>query len=691
LIQASNGLFYGGTAAGGTAADGVVYSINSTGTSFADIYNFQDSTDGEAVYGQMLQGSDGNLYGATDFTVFKVTPGGTFTLLATPDGDPTGLIQANDGNYYFVTTFGSGIYKITASTGVVTKIATAPGYNLYNLVQAADGNLYGTELGGGTAGSATIFQCTLGGSVSAFYTFPSTLYPSGGIVIGPDGQLYGTVGDNTQATEGQFYKVSLAGSYTNLYTLPVSSGLQIPTRLMTASDGNFYAVAQSQQVTRELIQLTPSGTFSQLLTISDIGVLVNPLVQGSDGALYGVGSSGGGEGDGAVYKITLSPALNPPVDLVLGNTSIVQGTSTTLTWSVSGVYGESATNCFATSSDPEWTGTKPTSGQVTLTPAAVGSFTYALTCGGTISNSVTLTVTSNGKVNTTTALAVSANPITIGNTATLTATVKPASGSVVPTGTVVFSVGTTTVGSANLNGSGVATLSEPTTGLAAGTYPVVATYNGSSGFNTSVSSVVNVVLTKEIATSTTVTISPADFLPGVSPVVSATVKPVSGNGVPTGTVVFTVGSTSTSPVALNGSGVASFKASTTGLPEGSYVVVATYSGSSAYQTSSGSATAVVQWPTTVTLQVNPNPVIQGNTATLTATVTRNGNAGIPTGTITFAVGTTGLATVNLSGGTASYSAPTASVAQGTYAVTAFYSGDTNDADATSAPVNVVVN
>jgi hypothetical protein len=79
---------------------------------------------------------------------------------------------------------------------------------------------------------------------------------------------------------------------------------------------------------------------------------------------------------------------------------------------------------------------------------------------------------------------------------TLTATVKrTASGAAgFATGSVTFSVATTVIGTANLNGSGVATLSAGTSGIAADQYPVTAKYNGDASDVASSSSAVTVTV-----------------------------------------------------------------------------------------------------------------------------------------------------------------------------------------------------
>ena len=219
---------------------------------------------------------------------------------------------------------------------------------------------------------------------------------------------------------------------------------------------------------------------------------------------------------------------------------------------------------------------------------------------------------------------------------------------------------------------------------------MTATYNGSSSFNGSTSAATNLTLTSEVATSVTVAASPAGVVQGGSITIAATVKPASGSGTPTGSVTFTAGPFALGSYALSG-GVARFTAPTTGIAEGAYTVTATYGGSGAYQSSSGTGTVVIQWPTTTTVTANPNPVVQGGSVTLTANVARTGSNGVPTGTVTFSSEGQTLGSATLSGGSASFTQSTGTLPQGTYPVTATYSGDTNDGASTSQAVNVTIN
>jgi hypothetical protein len=67
-------------------------------------------------------------------------------------------------------------------------------------------------------------------------------------------------------------------------------------------------------------------------------------------------------------------------------------------------------------------------------------------------------------------------------TASLTVTVRPASGNAVPSGSVTFTAGSVKLGSASLNGNGTATLAVKGKSLAVGTDTVTASYAGSAAF-----------------------------------------------------------------------------------------------------------------------------------------------------------------------------------------------------------------
>ena len=100
---------------------------------------------------------------------------------------------------------------------------------------------------------------------------------------------------------------------------------------------------------------------------------------------------------------------------------------------------------------------------------------------------------------TTTTLASSPNPSSFGQSVTFTATVVPERGFYkgTPTGSATFYDAAVSMGSANLNGSGVATFSTGT--LIVGTHSITATYNGDSNFASSTSQPLSQVVQGAIA------------------------------------------------------------------------------------------------------------------------------------------------------------------------------------------------
>ena len=94
----------------------------------------------------------GNLY-CTDIPygrIFKITPDGTFHLVAEYDGEPNGLKIHRDGRL-FVTDHKRGLLAIDPATGAVTSLvdrANSEGFRgLNDLVFAANGDLYFTDQG----------------------------------------------------------------------------------------------------------------------------------------------------------------------------------------------------------------------------------------------------------------------------------------------------------------------------------------------------------------------------------------------------------------------------------------------------------------------------------------------------------------------------------------------------------------
>lgn len=282
------------------------------------------------------------------------------------------------------------------------------------------------------------------------------------------------------------------------------------------------------------------------------------------------------------------------------------------------------------------------------------------------------------------------NPSTYGNTTVFIASVGAAPpGSGMPTGTVTFRNGATVIGSSPVTPSGNASL-EITTSLPASTtpYAITATYNGDGNFNTSVAALSQTI--DKTATNITATYSPNPANFGQAVTLNVNVTPISGVGVPTGTVTAFYGSQVVGSGTLLSNGTVSIL--TNNLPTGTLGIVLQYQGDTNFLSSSIPLTQTVSVSASTTaLTSSANPSLIGQPVTFTATVTSpSSSTVVPTGTITFYDGTTALETLALNSfGTITYT--TSSLSRATHPITAVYSGDVNNGPSTSTILNQVVN
>jgi uncharacterized repeat protein (TIGR03803 family) len=145
-------------------------------------------TDGNYPTAGLIQGPDGDLYGTTSDgglsagTVFKITTSGTLTKLydfcsidrgGCLDGwrPNTALVQASDGNFYGTTDAGGAsnygtIFKITQGGTLTTlhnfcSFQCVQGNSPFSLMQATNGNFYGTAAGGAHANDGVLFRLSV--------------------------------------------------------------------------------------------------------------------------------------------------------------------------------------------------------------------------------------------------------------------------------------------------------------------------------------------------------------------------------------------------------------------------------------------------------------------------------------------------------------------------------------------------
>ena len=330
---------------------------------FKPLVSFRDDgSTGIAAVGQLVQGTDGNFYGAASAgsygntgTIFQITPGGTLKVIyrfcyqsctTYPHGsNPNPLVLGSDGNFYGTTENGGAnnegtFFRITAKGALTTLYSfcglknCADGANpIGSLIQGKDGDFYGITAQGGTSdvqyctetvlGCGTAFKITPTGGLTILYSFCSTTgcsdgpTPTPALVQSKDGNFYGTTANGGSALSGTVFKLASTGTLTTLYTFAYCNSVdcqngQYPeTGLIQGVDGNFYGTTLNGGVEDDagtVFKITSKGALTTLYSFCHPGCAdgTRPggLVQGNDGDFYGTTEGGGAHAQGVIFKIT---------------------------------------------------------------------------------------------------------------------------------------------------------------------------------------------------------------------------------------------------------------------------------------------------------------------------------------------------------------------------------------------------
>ena len=293
---------------------------------FEELHTLPSCSSIRTLFSALVEGTDGNFYGTTDVesgvggTVLRLTPSGSVTALHTFTGGTTdgsnpraALIQASDGNFYG-TTFAGGtanmgtVFRMTPA-GVVTIMHSFIGGNVDGvnpaaaLIQATDGNLYGTTTSGppNSAGRGTVFRMTLAGSVTLVHTF---LGGAGGaspttLIQATDGNFYGMTSQGGANNAGTVFRLTPAGAKTVLYgsfagiTIIGSrfSGSLPGGDLIQGPDGNFFGTIHNHESPMPvfggiIFKLTPAGALTNFVGLP--GQSAPGLLVAGDGNFYGI-------------------------------------------------------------------------------------------------------------------------------------------------------------------------------------------------------------------------------------------------------------------------------------------------------------------------------------------------------------------------------------------------------------------
>jgi hypothetical protein len=259
--------------------------------------------------------------------------------------------------------------------------------------------------------------------------------------------------------------------------------------------------------------------------------------------------------------------------------------------------------------------------------------------GGFGTAAITVLLNQGGEAAATaTTLTADASTVTFGQPVTLTATVTSPAGT--PTGTVTFFDGGVPLGSAALDANGQATL---VVQLGGGDHSLTAAFAGGGAFAASTSSALAETVSKA-DTTTTLAADATTVTFGQPVTLTATVT--SPAGTPAGTVTFFDGDTVLGTVTLDAKGQASLVVE---LGPGSHALTASFDGTGDFAASKSADLdeTVTKADTTAVLATDSNTIVNGQSVTLTVSITGAPGAGTPTGTVTFFDGATVLGTAQL--------------------------------------------
>lgn len=232
LILGTDNNLYGTTQFGGANGDGTVFKITPSGT-ITLLHSFNGSDGAGCVAPLCLANNGAVFYGTTASgganlkgTVFKITPSGTLTTLysfgaVSNDGATpyAGVVQGPDGNLYGAARDGGAnssgtVYKLTLD-GVETTLHSfsfaTEGYSPYGtLVVGKHDTLYGTTYAGASGGGGVVFKITPAGAYTILHTFNGTdgKFLDSGLVRGSDHAFYGVTQNGGSGSDGTIYRIT---------------------------------------------------------------------------------------------------------------------------------------------------------------------------------------------------------------------------------------------------------------------------------------------------------------------------------------------------------------------------------------------------------------------------------------------------------------------------------------------------
>jgi len=386
----SAGILYGVTSVGGTSNLGTIFSIATDGTGYTVLHSFAGgAADGSGPMGSLIF-SAGTLYGTTfsggttnSGTIFSIlTTGASFAILAqfnyVNGANPYASLILSAGTLYGTAsagganTFGS-IFSVPSTGGSITALnsftgGTDGGLPFGSLVLSGS-TLYGMTNSGGINNCGTVFSIpTTGGSVSVLNSFLNSTdgaSPQGSLIL-VGGIFYGTASTGGTGGHGVVFSIPQAGGGLTIlhnFNGGTTDG-DTPLGSLIFSGGILYGTTDAGGATND-------GTIFSIATDGTGFTLVHSLEYNADGAspyaslllsagtLYGTTSVGGPNAAGTIFSVVtdgtgfatlygfddLADGGNPTGNLTLAGGTLYGTTQN------GGVFGAGAGTLFSIATD----------------------------------------------------------------------------------------------------------------------------------------------------------------------------------------------------------------------------------------------------------------------------------------------------------------------------------------------------
>ena len=270
LVLGADGALYGVAGPATSVTGGVIYRTTPDGSSVSTLYQLRED-DAVSPGGGLVLASDGLLYGTTRL------------------GRPSELNGA--GTIYRIATAGTGFQiihrfaAVTATNQDSNPINIDGAYPESELVEGADGYLYGVARAGGPNGTGTIFKISRDGTdFKLLYSFAAvTSAVSSGLTVTVDGAA--PTGPLVAGADNYFYGTASLGGTNGRGTV-----------FRIAFDGTGFQVLHH-------FSATVTDTTTGLPENADGATPLGGLTDGGDGFFYGTTAQGGADGGGVIYAI----------------------------------------------------------------------------------------------------------------------------------------------------------------------------------------------------------------------------------------------------------------------------------------------------------------------------------------------------------------------------------------------------